>query len=66
MSLFYTDRRNGPQGSVLWQDEMNEAARRGSGGDISIDVGGAGAHFQDQMQAIEDQVTKFLRILHVV
>ena len=40
-------------GSVLWQDEMN--ARGGS--EVSIDIGGAGAHFQqDQLQLIEDQV----------
>ena len=40
-------------GSVLWQDEM--AARGGS--DVSIDLGGAGAHFQqDQLQLIDDQV----------
>ncbi|XP_067940007.1 syntaxin-5-like [Watersipora subatra] len=40
--------------SVLWQDEMNA---RGSS-DVSIDIGGAGAHFQqDQLQLIEDQDT---------
>lgn len=41
------------QGSVLWQDEMN--AR--SNGEVAIDIGGAGAHFQqDQLQHIDDQV----------
>lgn len=42
------------QGSVLWQDEMNA---RGGGSEVSIDMGGAGAHFQDQLQVIEDQVS---------
>ena len=48
----FTDKPAGA-GSVLWQDEMNA---RG-GGDVTIDIGAAGSHFQqDQLQLIEDQV----------
>ena len=51
----FTDKPAGA-GSVLWQDEMNA---RG-GGDVTIDIGAAGSHFQqDQLQLIEDQVSYY-------
>lgn len=53
-NILFVDRAGG-KGSVLWEDEI-KARGGGANGDVSIDIGGAGAHFQDQMQMIEDQV----------